>query len=103
VTRYELSPRANARLDEIYAYTRETWGEAQAETYIRSLFECFERIARSKVVSRAIPAEFGIDGHYCRHERHIVYWRRLRNGAVGIVTILHQSMHLIDRLNEDSE
>lgn len=25
------------RIDEIYSYTKETWGEAQAERYIRGL------------------------------------------------------------------
>jgi len=29
------------------------------------------------------------------------YWRRLSNGDVGIVTILHERMHQIDRLRDD--
>lgn len=69
--------------------------------YIRGLFTCFERIAAREFVSRAIPAEFGVDGFYCRYERHYVYWRRLNDGAVGIVTILHERMHQLDRFRED--
>ena len=45
------------------------------------------------VASRPIPAEFAIDGFYFRHEHHFVYWRRLSNGYIGIVTILHERMH----------
>lgn len=30
-----------------------------------------------------------------------VYWRRLSNGDVGIVTILHERMHQMDRFRED--
>ena len=42
MSRYELSPRANERLDEIYAYAIERWDETQAEAYVRGLFDCFE-------------------------------------------------------------
>jgi toxin ParE1/3/4 len=52
-------------------------------------------------MSRPVPAEFGVDGYFFRYERHFVYWRRLSDGDVGIVTILHERMHQIDRLRED--
>ena len=29
------------------------------------------------------------------------YWRYLSNGDIGIVTILHERMHQIDRFRED--
>lgn len=99
---YELSPRANERLDAIYVYGVERWGEAQAEAYVNALFDCFGKIARGEVLSKPIPAEFGVDGHYRRHARHFIYWRRLANGAVGIVTVLHDRMHRIDRFKEDA-
>lgn len=99
---YELSRRANERLDEIYLYGAGMWGEEQADTYLRGLFDCFGKIARGEVVSRAIPAEFGVDGYYLRHEHHYIYWRRLTHGAVGIVTVLHAKMHRIDRFKEDA-
>ena len=89
------------RLDEIYRYTREHWGEAQANRYITGMFDAFERIETHGVASRPVPAEFGVEGFYFRYERHFVYWRRLSNGDVGIVTILHERMHQIGRLRED--
>ena len=36
-----------------------------------------------------------------RYERHFVCWRRLPNDGIGIVTILHERMHQIDRFRED--
>jgi plasmid stabilization system protein ParE len=45
--------------------------------------------------------EFGVQGYFFRYERHFVYWRRLGNGDIGIVTILHERMHQIDRFRED--
>jgi plasmid stabilization system protein ParE len=53
------------------------------------------------MASRPVPAEFGGDGFYFRHEHHFVYWRRLSDGDIGIVTILHERMHQMDRLRDD--
>ncbi|MCC2596056.1 type II toxin-antitoxin system RelE/ParE family toxin [Pusillimonas sp. MFBS29] len=92
---------ASWRLDDIYRYMHKRWGAQQAERYIRGLFEAFEGIATHQTVSRTIPATFGIDGYFFRYERHFVYWRRLSNGDIGIVTMLHEKMHQIGRLRED--
>ncbi|ABF54367.1 type II toxin-antitoxin system RelE/ParE family toxin [Sphingopyxis alaskensis] len=101
MTAFRVSAIASRRLDEIFVYSLDTWGQEQAETYIRELFACFDRIARRELLWRAIPAEFSVDGYYCRHEHHYVYWRLLADGDVGIVTILHERMHQMDRFRED--
>ena len=92
---------ASWRLDEIYRYTRDRWGTQQADRYITGLFEAFDGIATHRTSSRPIPAEFGIEGYFFRYERHFVYWRWLSNGDIGIVTILQERMHQIDRFRED--
>lgn len=92
---------ASWRLDEIYRYTRDRWGPQQADRYITGLFEAFNGIATHRTSSRPSPAEFGIDGYFFRYERHFVYWRGLSNGDIGIVTILHERMHQIDRFRDD--
>lgn len=96
-----IQEAASWRLDEIYRYTRERWGEPQAERYITGLFEAFDRIESHGVASRPVPAEFGVQGFFFRYEHHFVYWRRLSNGDIGIVTILHERMHRIGRLRDD--
>lgn len=103
MTVFRVSAVAGQRLDEIFHYTRETWGQGQAEIYIHGLFACFERIARRDLVWRAVPAEFGVEGFYTRFEHHYVYWRILSDGVVGIVTVLHERMHQISRFREDGE
>ena len=65
------------------------------------MFEAFERIEAHGVASKLIPAEFGVEGFFFRYEHHIVYWRRLSDGDIGIVAILHERMHQIDRFKED--
>ncbi|MCD9026684.1 type II toxin-antitoxin system RelE/ParE family toxin [Luteimonas sp. BDR2-5] len=92
---------ASWRLDEIYRYTRDRWGAQQADRYITGLFEACEGLSTHRTPSRPIPAEFGIEGCFFRYGRHVVYWRRLSNGDIGIVTILHARMHQIDRFRED--
>lgn len=96
-----IQEAASLRLDDIYRYTRDRWGEAQAESYITGMFQAFERIETRGVVSRPIPAEFDVEGFFFRYEHHFVYWRRLSNGDIGIVTILHERMHQIDRFKEE--
>jgi plasmid stabilization system protein ParE len=96
-----IQEAASWRLDEIYRYTRERWGERQAERHITGLFEAFDRIESHGVASRPVPAEFGVQGFFFRYEHHFVYWRRLSNGDIGIVTILHERMHQIERLRDD--
>jgi toxin ParE1/3/4 len=101
VTDFLIQAGAAHRLEDIYRYTAESWGEEQAELYIRGLFARFEAIAAHDFPWRPITAELGVDGFVCRYERHMIYWKELADGNVGIVTILHERMHNIERLRDD--
>jgi toxin ParE1/3/4 len=101
VSHFLVQRVAAHRIDDIYVYTRDQWGEAQAERYIEGLFARFEAIAAREFPWRAIPAEFGVSGFVCKHEHHFIYWKLLGDGTVGIVTILHERMHQIGRLKDD--
>ncbi len=103
MTPVRVRDAAAVRIDEIYRYTRDRWGEAQADAYIAGLFDAFEGIAEGRTASRPVPAEFGVDGYVFRYKRHFVYWKTLGDGAVGIVTVLHERMHRMDRFQEDRE
>ena len=111
MTGYLIQEAASYRLDEIYRYSQQAWGDEQAEKYIRGLFDSFEKIANQNlmpgqslicegIISRVIPAEFGVSGYFCRFEHHYIYWKRLASGQVGIVTILHEKMHQGARIKE---
>jgi toxin ParE1/3/4 len=88
------------RIGEIYAYTCDRWGEDQAERYYHGLLDTFEAVAARELAWRPIPGEFGVDGYFCRYQRHRIYWRVLDNGDVGIVTVLHERMHHAALLRE---
>ena len=98
---FRVSAKAGHRIDEIYQYTRLNRGETQADAYITGLFELFDDIAGQNIVWRSIPAEFGVEGYNTHYARHLVFWKSLSDGAVGIAGILHQSMDLGTRLSED--
>ena len=98
---FRIQEAASLRLDDIYRYTRDRWGAEQADGYITDLFAAFDRIEGHGVASRPLPAEFDVEGFYFRHERHFVYWRRLLDGDIGIVTILHERLHQTDRFRDD--
>ena len=103
MTSFLVQEAASHRLDKIYRYTRSRWGSEQANTYITGLFEAFGKIETHEVNSRPVPAEFGVEGYYFRFEKHFVYWKTLGSGEIGIVTILHERMHQLDRFREDFE
>lgn len=96
-----IQEAASWRLDEIFRYTQDRWGEAQAAHYIDGLFEAFDRIDCHGTASKPVPAEFGIEGFFFRYEHHFVYWKRLTTGDIGIVTILHERMHQISHFRKD--
>ena len=59
------------------------------------------KIKTREIVSRPVPAELEVEGYFFRYEKHVVYWRRLSNDDIGIVTILHERMHQIERFQDD--
>ena len=103
MTPVRVQDAAALRIEEIYRYSLENWGEAQANAYIAGLFEAFEGIAAGAVMSRPVPAEFGVDGYVFRYRRHFIYWKTLNDGAIGIVTVLHERMHQLGRFLEEFE
>ncbi len=101
MSKFRVEESVGHRLDEIFRATREAWGDEQAERYIRGMFDRFDTITERRFPWRPVPAQFGVDGFVCRYERHLIYWKLLAGGDVGIVTVLHERMHQIDRFRDD--
>ena len=98
MNRYFLSSGAKAALTNIYVYTHETWGSAQADKYLDGLYGTFERIIRKEALWRPIAAEFQIEGYFTRYEKHLIYWKCFEDEEIGIAAISHTSMLQGDRL-----
>lgn len=101
--RVQLLEPASRQVDEIYQFTADRWGEDQADSYVSGLFVAIQGLGDETTVSRPVPASYGVRGFFFRYERHFVYWRRLEDGTIGVVSILHERMHQADRLRDDLE
>lgn len=96
MSRYVLSPAAQADLEEIWDYTYERWSDDQAETYVREIQRAIELVADNPLIGRSCEE---IRTGYRRHAvgSHALYYR-LVTGAdlVDVVRILHKYMD-VDR------
>ena len=87
---YVLTPLARADLQDIWNYTVERWGWAQAERYMREIQETVALLASSPGLGRSCDE---IRAGYFKFPAgtHVIYFRR-RNSKTEIVRILHQRM-----------
>ena len=97
---YLLTDLAHRHLNDIYDYTEQVWGTAQAELYVGQLFDLFAELNKKHASRRIIPDELGFRGYYRLCQHHYIYWRTLNTGEAEIVAILHARMHQAARLQE---
>ena len=104
---YRFFPPADRRQDEIWNYSREQWSEAQAEKYIRNLHKHLQALADRKKQWRKlpnsliVPADLNIKIYFSQYERHYVFFRELTKDSIGIMSLLHESMDMPIRLEND--
>ena len=96
-------PQAEARLIEIWGYTLEKWGEAQADDYVSELIAEIGRVARRRSRWRPV-ADRALRGvWFFRHRHYFVFFRALKAGGIGVISVLHGNMDIPARLKEDAE
>ena len=91
---YALSSAAQSDLESIWDDSLRHWGEAQAETYTRSIRAACEALAKGTSAGRS--AEEIREGYRKVAVGSHVMLFRIRDDAVQIMRILHQSMD-VDR------
>ena len=86
-----FSPAAVADLDDIWDYTAEQWGLAQAELYIDSKTDACIGLAHGDRKGRAVDIRNG----YLKYaiKRHLVFFRTSESG-ISVIRVLHQSMDI---------
>jgi len=104
---YLFFPSADKAQDDIWRYTSKTWGENQAEKYIKDLHHHLQLLSGKKKSWRSLPAnlvvppDLKIEVYFSRYEHHYLFFRTLSAGKIGIMAILHESSDLPVRLCED--
>ena len=87
---FSLRPKAISDLEKIWEYTVETWGEEQAERYVRLINESFRQIADNPSLGRSCDT---IREGYRKRGigRHVIFYRT-NDGDIEVVRILHDRM-----------
>ncbi len=93
---------ARRRIIEIWHYTDQTWGEKQADKYVRGLYNAFEKASSNRYSWRKVEHEDIKGIFFVRYQHHFIFFRELSKGALGIVNVLHENMDIPNRLKEDS-
>lgn len=88
--RLKYSRTARRHLRGIARYTEETWGEAQRDAYVDSLFAGCEAIRKAPLEGRDRD-DLKPGMRSLRIEKHVVYYIP-GSGMVWIAAILHERM-----------
>jgi toxin ParE1/3/4 len=99
VSRLVLRPRAVRDIEQIWTYTAERWGAAQAERYVRSIRDLCAALASGERVGTD-ASDVRRSYRKIRAGRHVVFFRFQPDGSVEIVRILHERMDMPARLRE---
>jgi toxin ParE1/3/4 len=102
MTLFRASSYAEQDLRSIFRYTIESWGVAQAAAYLQLISLARDRIVSNPCLPGSKSREDLAEG--CRTYRcgkHVIFYR-LRDNAVEIARILHESMDFPKHVGETS-
>jgi len=95
---FNITPRAKQDLHGIWRYTRDMWGETQADAYVGELYRKFSTLAETPRMGK-----FRADIHakyYCfPHRKHLVFYM-IYDGYVDIIGVVHKSMDVENYFDE---
>ncbi|MDR3727844.1 MAG: type II toxin-antitoxin system RelE/ParE family toxin [Terracidiphilus sp.] len=85
-----ISREAEADIDQIAAYTTDTWGWVQSDRYLGQLEDSFQLLANNPSMGRSCDAiREGL--HRFEIGKHVVFYRTEPDGIL-IARVLHQQM-----------
>lgn len=99
----KIYPAAEERILDVWAYTEKTWGEKQADDYVRGLVAEIETIAGQRPRWRPVLDQAFIGVYFFRYRHHYVFFRELSKKRLGVISVLHEKMDIPARLREDTE
>jgi len=98
---YELSIEADKDLEDIFDYTHDEFGSAQAVKYVSSFEDLFKMICRNPLVGRN-RNEIREELRSISKESHVVFYRLLDH-RIRVVRILHGSRDLPGFFDEEEK
>lgn len=99
MAKYSLTNKAIEDLNDIWAYTFETWGEKLADKYYFELLDCFQLLCENPNFGKNYDEiEHKLFGFLIR--KHVIFYSKIKNDEIVIVRILHSGMDLRVRIIE---
>lgn len=99
MAKYYLTNKAVEDLTKIWDYTFEQWSERQADKYYEMLITNYEEIAINPKLGKKYegitPNLLGL-----RTNKHIIFYREIKENEIEITRILHERMDLKNRIIE---
>ena len=93
MTSYVLSPRAKQEIAEIWLYTADNWGVAQADHYVLGIERDLEAAAHGSPLVRPIDQFWRI-----RSGHHLCVFERWDDGTIHVIRVLHERMDVSRQL-----
>ncbi len=93
---------AQSRLLEVWDYKEATWGEEQADAYVRELVDAAHRLPDERHGWRLVKDRVLRGVFFVRHRHHYLFFRELGGGEIGVISVLYESMDIPARLREDA-
>ena len=93
---------AQIRLGEIWDYTAKKWGGDQADKYLRELGGCINGLQSERHLWRTVKDKRLPGVFFVRCQHHFVFFRQI-DGRIAVISVLHESMDIVQRLREDDE
>jgi len=93
--------RARVQLNEIWDYSADQWGEEQADRYIAGIHsQILQALTNSsKGLKLPFSVQTKLDLRVTRYKRHYVF-AVIEKNSLRVISILHDSMDLPQRLRE---
>lgn len=96
-----ILPAARERLLGIWQYTSETWGDEQADDYVGGLISSLNELADKRDLWRPVREARFVGVYFTRYRHHYIFFKALESDSLGVLSILHESMDLPNRLQDD--
>lgn len=92
---YDLTTAAENDLHDIWDYTFETWGAAQADKYLDQLDSCCEQIGTGQMRYKTFE-ELPDNIRVGRCQHHYIFW--LDGPKLIVIAMLHERMDMVRQL-----
>ena len=95
--KYRISQQAIEDLDKIWIYTLKKWSKEQADRYYDLIIAEIEFIADNYLTGKSAE-QTRKNYRVTKIKSHLIFYRKVDNGIVGIVRVLHQRIDVKKRL-----